>query len=284
MASAEDDFPREKLVNQLASIEEDTRLNYQLICLLTTGSLNPVHIGHVQSFEAAKEALEKQTCNVTGKPFKVLAGFVSPSDRGWCDRKEYGALTNQYRLHLVEKAVEDSEWIDAAGWEITRNNMVDFPEVMGHFQEWLNNSFSGTSIRAYYLCGADHATKCGLVRGRSRYGVCVMNRPGYTVNGKPPSKREVVFVESEGIDMSSTQVRACLCNNGVGLSEYEDMLHPSVYESLQMFVEHHGKVRNLTRITTNGSEPYFDESEASLSTAFNQLGMLHPITENAVVT
>jgi hypothetical protein len=67
----------EKYTNSEEFLEEK-----KLCVLLSTGSLNPIHLGHVQAFTSAKEFLEKKY------DFKVLAGFISPSDKNWCSRNQ----------------------------------------------------------------------------------------------------------------------------------------------------------------------------------------------------
>lgn len=251
------DFPREKLDAQLNEIENKD--DYAFVALLTTGSLNPIHNGHLESFEAAKTALESQLCKTARKPFKVVGGFISPSDRGWCERKQYGALSNAYRLALTQKACSDSEWIEASNWEIDQDSMIDFPEVMVHFQQWLKDTYDSICpIRAYYLCGADHAKKCRLLIGRSQYGVCAMSRPGYNLPNIR-TKKEVVIVEVDGVDLSSTQIRQALMSKK--LSEHSSNLHPKVYKSLQKFQKCHEPLSNFTKINDSGDEEYFADDD-----------------------
>ena len=54
--------------------------------LLSTGALNPVHLGHVAMFDRARDALESQ------HGFEVVGGFLSPSHDTYLSGK-YGDPT-----------------------------------------------------------------------------------------------------------------------------------------------------------------------------------------------
>jgi len=225
--AAEDstNHPLEKLRNNLALWKQKGETEKQLCVLLSTGSLNPVHLGHVLSFETAKAHLENQENLV------ILAGFLSPSDAGWCSRKTYGCYSNEFRLQMVQAALEESDWISADGWEVNQERMVDFPEVAKHLANHLATEFPEENIRVLYLCGADHASKCGLWRGRSDYGVAVMKRPGYR-GGVPGRKYQVYSIDiGFGFDASSTQVRKAIVENN--LDSVQNKLHPSVLQLLK---------------------------------------------------
>ncbi len=62
------------------------------VVLVSTGSLNPVHLAHVRMLEAAA-----RTLNEAGK-VKVLAAWISPSDAFWSRAKPYGALSNEVAM------------------------------------------------------------------------------------------------------------------------------------------------------------------------------------------
>jgi len=50
-----------------------TEPNSKACVLLSTGALNPPHLGHLKMMEAARSHLEES------EGFKVLGGFLSPS-------------------------------------------------------------------------------------------------------------------------------------------------------------------------------------------------------------
>ena len=54
------------------SEQDDSGEQYTFAVLLTTGSLNPIHLGHVDVMEAAKIEIEKLNAKT-----KVIAGFMS---------------------------------------------------------------------------------------------------------------------------------------------------------------------------------------------------------------
>ena len=52
------------------------------IVLLTTGALNPIHIGHLKMLKIAQDNLEK-------KGFEILCTFISPSSDSYLEYKKY---------------------------------------------------------------------------------------------------------------------------------------------------------------------------------------------------
>jgi nicotinic acid mononucleotide adenylyltransferase len=195
------------------------------VVLVTTGSMNPIHLGHVAQLEKAKEYLEKQ-----GK--EVVAGFVSPSDAGWAKGKAHGCLNNEKKIELCMQALEGHPFIRVdqcnsccfvCSWtpffegEI-ENGMIDYPAVISHLKE----TFKDKKVAVLYVCGEDHAKKCGLF---FRKYCVVIGRPGYRSTFK---QYECCYIphDRDEKDISSTSIRKAIEKND--LTPVKHMLHPKV--------------------------------------------------------
>jgi len=239
----------EDMIKQRLETIKNGDKKQKLAILLTTGSMNPVHLGHVACFTKAKKDLEEK------HGFTILAGILSPSDSGWCRRKEFGCFPNDVRIQLAKIAVGESDWISVGEWECSQG-MIDFPVVCVHYQEVLNNAFPEKNIEVYYLCGADHATKCGLTYGRKKYGVVAMARPGYQVRTKTNVSKRFYLVQGDEFDASSTEIRSALV--GGELHTVKSKLHEGVFKALQ-------EENLVTKLSGKKQKPRFNNSTYNAS-------------------
>lgn len=122
-------------------------------------------------------------------------------------------------------AVHEHEWIRVSRWELDQG-MVNYPAVRNHI---MADVVRDARVRVLYVCGADHAKKCGLF---ARSWAVVVGRPGYTVT---PEQRAgaALFIpcEDNAEDVSSTLIRCALQENR--LEDVEPLLHPRVYARLK---------------------------------------------------
>ena len=194
--------------------------------LLSTGSFNPVHAGHVSMLESAKTQVESQG-------YDVVAGFLSPSSDLYVkpkmesilrkSKKEEGAKASSLRmlfapskerLKIIDLALVDSTWLSSASWESEQPRFVDFPQVLEALDEWLHqeNFFTSPDDKVVYVCGYDHYHNCGLEGGivghdKCRH-VCVVPRGGK--HPRAPISPYVFIVPdvNEAVEMvSSTKIR-----------------------------------------------------------------------------
>ena len=195
-----------------------------LAVLITTGSFNPIHSGHIQCMEDARKAVED-------KGYKVVAGYISPSSDGYVKGKMRRLATSanvplemvyadvSYRIHLTRLACADSGWLSCSSWEASQPGFVDFDDVTYALDMFLRNNSFFRSVRdtVFYVCGSDHYNKCGLSRGiynrqdqKYRHvAVCVRlgdNDDADTIT--PPQSSVVTIVHSnsslnEGVSASS---------------------------------------------------------------------------------
>lgn len=171
--------------------------------LLCTGAMNPIHCGHIAMLHAALDRLRSEG-------IEVLGSYVSPSHDTYVQPKAAAAgsfgLSGQFRLELARRAVADEPLVDVAAWEALQpGRWPDFPVVCEELQRRV-------SVRVYYVCGTDHATKCGLWSGMGEIGVVVVPRESERPMREAPAKRVYVAAPAQGeaAGFSSTRVRAAL--------------------------------------------------------------------------
>lgn len=77
-------------------------MNKPKAIILMGGSFNPIHIGHIESMERAKEEVEK-------KGYQVVAGYLAVSTDEWVEKtkgKEQ-AIPFEYRMRMCREAVKE---------------------------------------------------------------------------------------------------------------------------------------------------------------------------------
>lgn len=181
--------------------------------IVTTGSYDPMHEGHIESVVRAREFIES-----TGKG-KVIAGIMSASHDHYVRRKNPGGVVAEQRIHdnaiFLENSPHNAEeqWIYHDNWEslgfIVSTNFTDVLNyISGMVKLYVNDD-----IDIYYVYGSDNAY-FGLafdhgIEGMVK-GICI-GRPGYELR---PDMRErlknstTIFYTQGTNSMSSTQVRA----------------------------------------------------------------------------
>ncbi len=209
-------WPAQKMTKFISDLSADSKSGSNLFAvLLTTGALNPFHNGHLDILERARRTVENQ------HGFTVLGGFISPSHelyvRGKCERQAQFYFPTTIRVKLAQLACRDSDWIECGTWESSREGYwPDFPEVLSDLQRFLSEwpSTQGLNINVLYVCGLDHALRCGLSNGMGMesIGVVILPRSGEAPTQSIPSR--LVFAATEDnaavAQLSSTEVRKAL--------------------------------------------------------------------------
>ena len=202
-------WPRDKL-------EWPTGGAAQVAVLVTTGALNPVHRGHAAMLHCAAARLPEAG-------FFVAGGYLSPSHDAYVQPKASSlrtiGLTAPFRLALAAAATASDALVSVGAWEARQpGRWPDFPQVCAALRTEVAGGSGGApprSVRVFYVCGSDHANKCGLWRGMGETGVVVVPRaaaashpPGQTRPERPEAN---VFVaraaEGDAASFTSTRVR-----------------------------------------------------------------------------
>eukprot|EP00056_Hartaetosiga_gracilis_P006219 m.94327 g.94327 ORF g.94327 m.94327 type:complete len:471 (-) comp12411_c0_seq2:2212-3624(-) len=196
-------WPTSKLVCNAESRKEELDCETkEAVVLLTTGAMNPVHIGHVAMMAHTKSELERVHNKI------VLAGFISPSHELYvgpkCHSNRVACLPTRHRLHAAFLACEDSDWLECGSWEALSNmgGWPDFCEVAENLREYLQGIDElPKNIRVVYVCGYDHFARCGLHRGLHVHGTgvaCVSRHVGGDVKcGTTDSKMHVFSIAND---------------------------------------------------------------------------------------
>lgn len=212
-------------IKEMNGIEQ---LKKQKVVLLSTGSYNPVHKMHVETFHMTKTQLEQNHGMI------VVGAFLSPSHDSYV-RSKLGEefIEGRHRLNMCEQAIKEAkmdDWLIVDRWEILQTKFIDFPAVHYSLAKYIQEQFPNDSIRTIYLCGTDHLLRCGglySLRKPSK-GVAALKRPGYE-NVESDQNLFIINNTSYKIDFSSTDVRKRIKNG----SDYLDLAYHSVVNYLK---------------------------------------------------
>lgn len=188
--------------------------------MVTTGAMNPIHLGHVQLLHQAQERLEQEG-------FGVVGAWASPSHDGYvlpkCRALKTVGLTSAFRVEIARRAVADDPLVAVGSWEAEfPGHWPDYPVVVKALQEELAQLPEADKLRGangfpqvFYACGTDHAQKCNLYSGMGAQrdcGVVVVPRAGERPKGEKPKSRVYVAEAARGpvAALSSTKVRTAL--------------------------------------------------------------------------
>lgn len=188
--------------------------------VVTTGAMNPIHLGHAQLLRQAKVRLE-------AAGFGILGAWASPSHDGYvqpkCKSLKTMGLSAAFRLEVARHLLTDDDLVDVGSWEAKQpGSWPDYPVVVKALQKELASQpyakqLKGPNghVRVFYACGTDHASKCNLYNGlkpEQDVGVVVVPRSGERARGEKPAKGVYVAAAADGAvaALSSTKVRAAL--------------------------------------------------------------------------
>lgn len=216
--------------------------------LLSTGALNPPHRGHVKMIEQAKVALE------TEHGFAVIGAFLSPSHDMYvhpkCRRFKKPFAPGVDRCAMTSLVIQDTgleSWLSVGRWEsdLSHSYWPDYPVVLDALASAADARLRAAGIDGagagpddgivvFYVCGTDHAQKCGLSHGfgNPRRGVVIVPRAG-----DPPAagsdRATLVFsvaMDTDCADLSSSKFHAAV--GAANRAEAERIVGPSVFQYL----------------------------------------------------
>ncbi len=144
-----------------------------LAVLVTTGSFCPLHVGHINMMQMARQAAEN-----AGKT--VLAGFIVPDHDSYVSQKcGSNALSAAQRIHLAEEAVRDIDWLIVDHWTALYSPTdVNFTTIIDRIAAQLAHHLKiARSVEVIYVCGGDNA--CFALSFVKRGACIVVSRPHF---------------------------------------------------------------------------------------------------------
>lgn len=181
--------------------------------IISTGSYDPLHDGHLETVVLAKEHIESIGNN------KVIAGFVSSSHDTYVRRKNPGGVIDYQRVHNNVVFAESSrhnhpvQWIFHDDWEtLGINHSLNFSDVIAYISRMVE-TYVGHDIDVYYVFGSDNAGFAMAFdhdRQDLAKAICI-GRPGYPLSEEMAEliafSQNLSFIQGDN-PMSSTWVRS----------------------------------------------------------------------------
>ncbi|KAI1754531.1 hypothetical protein F4782DRAFT_34972 [Xylaria castorea] len=129
----------------------------KLTVLVTTGGFAPIHKGHIQMMETAKQELESHG-------IVVLGGYFCPDHDQYVSSKllldsGVSILPSVQRVYLCEQAVVDSDWLMVDRWAaLYAPGSVNFTRILDHVSQMLaHNIRTHRPVNVVYVFGGDNA-------------------------------------------------------------------------------------------------------------------------------
>jgi nicotinic acid mononucleotide adenylyltransferase len=125
--------------------------NSRYAVLVTSGAFCPIHKGHLQMMESARQEAERRGWNVVG-------GFFTPDHDGYVSVKcGQQTLSAPKRVYLAQVATEESEWLAVDPWAaLYVDRAVNFTDIVRRLSRYLQYHF-GVAIEVIFVCGADNS-------------------------------------------------------------------------------------------------------------------------------
>lgn len=231
----------------------------KLAILVSTGSFNPVHQGHLHMMESAKECIQSQG-------WTVLGGFLSPSHDKYVHTKDTNFQTHgAKRCEMIAAATHDSHWLACDFWESLRVPYnINFTDVLEYFQHTITTTLSKLikkGVTVFYVFGSDNA-KFLYTFVNKGHAVCVVRPNSKNMENTADIVADVVdhnrdaasrLFMAHGIEASSTAIRK---------GNHE--LLPTVVHKIWEQTHHHDNARYLLRDDSIPACKHFIEHSCSL--------------------
>lgn len=175
------------------------------VILVTTGSLAPLHQGHLHMMEEARAYFEN-----LGR--RVVGGYLVPSHDNYVTIKAPGMekYTSERRVALAQAAVEDSSWLMVDPSEALFNpGDRNCTAVFARMKKYLSYHFGPEAFVYFYVFGSDLANFSGAFIG-SGEDICVCRKETVEEAQKKlaPGATTLLLPNTHGSDAhSSTSVR-----------------------------------------------------------------------------
>lgn len=177
----------------------------RVVVLTLSGSLNPVHVGHVEMMDVAAEALRS-------RGHTVVCGYLVPSSEGYVGSKLGAeAISLRRRCELCAAALEDTAWLDVLDWGMANSYVIARTAAT-----MLSEFFPSFKWAGYQVVGADFALKANL-EACAREGNCFVCLKRHGLSGPEAERQEAwsrkrlsqhfIVANSQPREVSSTIIR-----------------------------------------------------------------------------
>jgi len=139
--------------------------------LVLTGSMCPIHDGHLSMMSVAREALEKNG-------YDVIGGYIAPDHDEYINEKtKHQAINIHHRIKFINDQIKNIDWLAVDPWAgIFNNQSIIFTDIIYHLELYLEK-YLERNVPVFFVCGGDNARFALTFKHR---GHCVVvNRPSY---------------------------------------------------------------------------------------------------------
>ena len=250
-------WPMEKMHTMYARYTAVGRKGYAVV--LTTGAMNPVHLGHV-------DLIHQSVLRLIKAGYTVIGAWLSPSHDLYVQPKARKnrtiGLSAPFRVKAARLTITSDPLIDVGLWESSLNitNWLDsdYPKVCSALQKKMEDEFKSSkysgNITVFYACGSDHAKNAGLYNhSQSWGGVVVVPRENEKV--EPENDAFKLYIANpatgEHAGYSSTILREAIAKNKRHIvdtmmsSQTANFLFDPTYEDSVIFKEDFDKLKKL---------------------------------------
>lgn len=178
-----------------------------LAVIVTTGSFSPLHEGHIEAMNVAKNYVERLG-------YDVIQGVISLSHDGYVSHKN-GGLAKLHigsRTQIVYEKIKDYDWLTVDRFEGELVSCpINFSTVLERIKLYFNYH-TKKNITVFYVFGSDNAAfSYSFVNNDNYHAVCV-ERTGYDASQAYNDLNyyhNIHFVDNKSLyaTYSSTEVR-----------------------------------------------------------------------------
>lgn len=160
--------PSERRLARVVNNESPVSSNKPTAVLLSHGSFNPVHLGHLEMMNSSKKALE-------AAGYDVIEGIMEITSQGHLAKKGVPALSDTHRLEAIKIATMEAEhsWLRASDKGIRHSSGEGI--IRGE-RNHLEKRYPGAAV--FNVIGADTALK---YKYKPTMPTVVVYRPGHVV-------------------------------------------------------------------------------------------------------
>lgn len=199
-----DYYKLDLLTTPVCKILDNIKQKTNPVVLLSTGGFYPIHDGHIEMFELAKNVLQKNGYDVVG-------GYFSPSHDHYVKNKPNFKISTPNRIELCWQKIENSNWLMIDPWEsLYAPTYINFTDVITRLELYLKKHVN-KNIKVAYVFGGDNVGFVDCFENRG-IAVCIERNTKNNLffeKMAQNSNKNVFFVEnkSQNANFSSRNMR-----------------------------------------------------------------------------